>query len=118
MGWTANSDDWGTVAVAFREVERPKFSLTNSANIYANAATNTTGQLTAPANKTSNNFQAGKISDDTNPLPSLDLGANAYTELNDPNEGLNDVTIRDLIDHIHQQYCQITQDDINMNMGI
>lgn len=58
-----------------------KFTLSASANITANAATNSTAQLTAPANKTTANFQAGKISDDTNPLPAIDLDANKYTEV-------------------------------------
>ncbi|MEN6537915.1 MAG: fibronectin type III domain-containing protein [Bryobacteraceae bacterium] len=57
------------------------FVLSATANIAANAATATTAQLTAPANKTSNNFAAGTISDDTNPLPSSNLTANQYTEI-------------------------------------
>lgn len=55
--------------------------LSLSNNIAASAATATTAQLTAPSGKTSSNFQAGKISDDTNPLPSIDLDENRYTEL-------------------------------------
>lgn len=39
-----------------------------------------------------------------------------YAELDDPDEGLNDVSIRDLIDHIRQRYCHIAQDDIDANM--
>ena len=40
-----------------------------------------------------------------------------YAELDDPDEGLNDVSIRDLIDHIRQRYCQIAQDDMDANMS-
>ena len=54
--------------------------LANSANIAAGGNTNTTGQLTAPANKNANNFEAGRISDDTNPLATIDMGANSYSE--------------------------------------
>jgi hypothetical protein len=52
-----------------------------STNIAASAATATTAQLTAPAGKTTADFLAGRISDDTNPLPSINLGADEYTEL-------------------------------------
>lgn len=56
--------------------------LARSSNIADNAATATTAQLTAPAGKTAGtHFQAGNISDDTNPLPSIDLAADKYTEL-------------------------------------
>jgi hypothetical protein len=51
-----------------------------SANIAANAATDTTYQLTAPATKSTSDFQAGKISDDTNPI-TTDLASGKYTEL-------------------------------------
>ena len=57
------------------------FRLGASANIAAGAATATTAQLTPPSGKTSGNFQAGYASDDTNPLPGLDLAADVYTEL-------------------------------------
>lgn len=46
--------------------------------ISGSAADPTTARLTAPVGKS---FQAGKISDDTNPLPSIDLDANKYTEI-------------------------------------
>lgn len=60
----------------------PAFRLVASANIAGSAATSTTAQLTAPGSKSSGvDFEAGRISDDTNPLPSLDLGADAYTEV-------------------------------------
>ena len=39
-----------------------------------------------------------------------------YAELNDPDEGLNDVLVRDLIDHIRDRYCQIDQSNIDKNM--
>jgi hypothetical protein len=55
--------------------------LSASANISAGGSTATTAQLTAPSGKTTSNFQAGKISDDTNPLPAIDLAADLYTEL-------------------------------------
>jgi len=52
-----------------------------SSNIAASAATATTAQLTAPSGKTSGaDFQAGKISDDTNPI-TTDLDSGKYTEL-------------------------------------
>lgn len=41
-----------------------------------------------------------------------------YAELDDPDEGLNDVQVRDLIDHIRDRYCQIDQSDIDKNMEI
>lgn len=39
-----------------------------------------------------------------------------YAELDDPDEGLNDVEVRDLIDHIRDRFCQIDQSDIDKNM--
>src|SRR5262245_35133541 len=54
------------------------FNLSLSANIAAAAATATTQQLTSPPTGT---FGAGRISDDTNPLPSLDLTTDQYTEV-------------------------------------
>jgi hypothetical protein len=48
-----------------------------SGNIAASAATSTTAQLTGG----SGTFVAGSISDDTNPLPSVDIGADGNTEL-------------------------------------
>jgi hypothetical protein len=52
-----------------------------STHIAAGAAEATTARLTPPDGKTTAAFQAGKISDDTNPLPSIDLPADGYTEL-------------------------------------
>eukprot|EP00804_Cyclotella_cryptica_P020406 CCRYP_012624-RA/>CCRYP_012624-RA protein AED:0.67 eAED:0.42 QI:0/0/0/0.75/0/0/4/0/921 len=40
-----------------------------------------------------------------------------YAELNDPDEGLNDVLVRDLLDHIRDCYCHIGQDKIDSNMS-
>ena len=39
-----------------------------------------------------------------------------YAELDDPDEGLNDVEIRDLIDHVRDRYCAISQDEIDKNL--
>lgn len=57
--------------------------VTLSANIASAAATATTAQLTPPSGKTTADFQAGKLSDDYNPLstPPIDLGASKYTEV-------------------------------------
>lgn len=41
----------------------------------------TTARMTPPSGKTTGNFEAGKITDDTNPLPSIDLTSDAYTEV-------------------------------------
>jgi hypothetical protein len=54
--------------------------LAASANIAASAATATTAQLTAPSGKTTSNFTAASISDDTNPLPGVTVAAGNYTE--------------------------------------
>lgn len=51
--------------------------LSPSANIADAAATATTQQLTGGTGT----FTAGRISDDTNPLPSIDIGADGFTEL-------------------------------------
>ena len=51
--------------------------LAASANIAASAATSTTQQLTGGTG----GFTAGRISDDTNPLPSIDLGSAYNSEL-------------------------------------
>ena len=50
-----------------------------SANIAASASTHTTAQLTAPAGKTTGDFQEGHISDDTNPI-TTDLDSGKYSE--------------------------------------
>lgn len=52
-----------------------------SDDIPAGGATATTAQLTPPGSKSTSDFQAGKISDDTNPLGSINLTTDKYTEL-------------------------------------
>lgn len=52
-----------------------------SGNIPAGGATPTTFRLTAPVGKSGSDFAAGFISDDTNPVSSLDLGSGQFTEL-------------------------------------
>lgn len=54
--------------------------LTPSANIPAGGTTATTAQLTPPTGKTTSDFQAGKIDDDTHPLAAIDIAAGKYTE--------------------------------------
>jgi hypothetical protein len=56
-------------------------SLYPSDHIPAGGGTATTFRLTAPLGKSGTDFEAGKISDDTNPLAGLDLGADKFTEL-------------------------------------
>ena len=58
----------------------PQITLAASSNIAASAATVTTAQLTPPSGKTTASFSAGRISDDTNPMPSSTPGADQYTE--------------------------------------
>jgi hypothetical protein len=78
----ANNTVHATLADNVTVVVSKPIVLSASNNIAAGGNNNTTAQLTAPANKTSgNNFVAGKISDDTNPLPSIDISANNYTEI-------------------------------------
>jgi hypothetical protein len=60
---------------------QPEVVLVTSANIAAAAATSTTRQLTLPSGKLDSAFVAGRISDDTNPLPSIDSGTNGFTEV-------------------------------------
>jgi hypothetical protein len=79
---SANDTVHATLADIVTVVVSKPIVLSASNNIAAGGNTATTAQLTAPANKTSgNNFVAGKISDDTNPLPSIDVSANNYTEV-------------------------------------
>jgi hypothetical protein len=52
-----------------------------SDHIPAGGGTATTFRLTAPLGKSGTDFEAGKISDDTNPLGGLDLGSDKFTEL-------------------------------------
>lgn len=69
---------WGSEEAA--QVDNP-ILINASTYIAAGAADPTTARLTPPGSKTTGDFQAGKISDDTNPLPSIDLAADKYTEL-------------------------------------
>ena len=39
-----------------------------------------------------------------------------YAELENPDKGLNDVLVRDLINHIRDWYCQIDQSNIDKNI--
>jgi len=76
----------GVAAPMPDDVETPivvekKVFLSESANIATGGTTNTTAQLTAPGIKTTADFTAGKISDDTNPLPSITIGSGEYTEV-------------------------------------
>jgi hypothetical protein len=41
-----------------------------------------------------------------------------YAELEDVDEGLHNVLISNLIDHIDDRYCTITQDEIDRNMDV
>jgi hypothetical protein len=39
-----------------------------------------------------------------------------YAELDNPIEGLNDIQIQDLIDHVKDRYCHIDQADLDKNL--
>eukprot|EP00970_Alexandrium_tamarense_P011559 scaffold2534_cov176-Alexandrium_tamarense.AAC.1 len=41
-----------------------------------------------------------------------------YAELDDPDEGLNAVSVRELLQFIRERYCQIDQSEIDKNMEI
>lgn len=58
-------------------IDKDAIRLSESSNIAASAATSTTQRLTGGTGS----FTAGRISDDTNPLPSIDIGADGNTEL-------------------------------------
>lgn len=89
FNWAAHEDTGSsfatTVAPTFTNntspaINNPEFSLSLSPNFTNGAAT--TAQLTAPAGKTSGaDFQAGIISESSNPLTTLDLASGKYTEL-------------------------------------
>lgn len=49
--------------------------------IIIEAGEDTTVQLSAPSGKTTGDFNAGRISDDANPVSQLNLGNNKYTEI-------------------------------------
>lgn len=59
----------------------PAFSLSPSSYIADSAATATTPRLTPPAGKSTGDHFAGRVSDDTNPLPSLNPTADSYVEV-------------------------------------
>lgn len=54
--------------------------LSLSPNIAAAGATSTTALMTPPAGKTTADFSAGRIQDDTNPAVAIDHAANKYSE--------------------------------------
>lgn len=56
------------------------FSMSASANISASGE-NTTVQLTAPATKSTSDFDAGRIQDDENPADTVDITLDDYTEM-------------------------------------
>ncbi len=56
------------------------FAMSASANIAASGEA-TTVQLTAPAGKTTGDFDAGRIQDDENPADSVDVTLDDYTEM-------------------------------------
>jgi hypothetical protein len=56
------------------------FVLSASTQIASGAATSTTAQLTPPSGKTTANFSALKVSDDTNPITG-NIGNNRYGEV-------------------------------------
>ncbi len=60
--------------------ENPRFVLVDSPYIVASGEI-TTAQLTAPAGKTTADFQAGRIQDDENPTDVIDLAVGKYTEI-------------------------------------
>lgn len=82
ISWTIASDDHAMVVAAFKvvAVSQP-ILLGGSSYITAGGSTNTTAQLTAPSGKTTSNFTAGRIQDDTNPSNSVDIANNFYTEM-------------------------------------
>ena len=59
---------------------QPHFQMAASANI-AVSGENTTFQLTAPAGKTTGDFDAGRIQDDENPADAVDITLDDYTEM-------------------------------------
>lgn len=61
------------------EGDFPIFAMTPSTNITDGEAT--TARLTAPAGKTTGDFDAGKIHDTSNPAGSVDIGEDGYTEM-------------------------------------
>lgn len=78
---TADSGSYAITGTDATLTVHASIYLVASSHIAASAATATTARLTAPAGKTTSNFVAGRISDDTNPLPTIDIGSGQYTEL-------------------------------------
>jgi|GEM_PF-2514985 len=75
---TNGSAEYGSGAVTLHRAEA--FVLSASANIIASGE-NTTVQLTAPATKSTADFDAGRIQDDENPADTIDITLDDYTEL-------------------------------------
>lgn len=76
------TDSTGTVGTGFAVTVHREHELRMiaSANIAASGE-NTTAQLTAPAGKTTGDFDAGRIQDDENPADTVDITADNYTEM-------------------------------------
>lgn len=68
-----------TVLVRIRQVTAP-IMLATSSNISSGGEA-TTAQLTAPSEKSTSDFLAGRIQDDENPPDAIDLSSTQYTEL-------------------------------------
>ncbi len=54
---------------------------------------NTTFQLTAPATKSTSDFDAGRIQDDENPADTIDITTDNYTEIEWSIKALSDITL-------------------------
>lgn len=59
----------------------PAFEVDTVTSVHFADGDNTTAQLTAPSGKTTSNFTTGKMSEGINPVPSIDIGEDGYTEL-------------------------------------
>lgn len=89
MQWAANGGTYTTFATTVAPVMNnyvaeeppPSFEVdtVTSSNFVDGDAT--TAQLTAPSGKTTSNFTAGKMSESTNPITSIDIASGNYTEL-------------------------------------
>jgi len=84
------------VVIAEAGKVNPFVILSDSVFISGSASTSTTYQLTPPGVKTTGSFQSGYISDDTNPLPSLDLASDTYTEVEWSIEFTDDPEVNDV----------------------
>ena len=74
---TGDKNDPGFAVTVHRE---QAFKMAASSNIAASGE-DTTVQLTAPASKTTGDFDAGRIQDDENPADAVDITLDDYTEL-------------------------------------